>query len=194
MACASFYFTLQSSTHAPRAMESGGGANGTPGTSGRVHAPGKDVGSHGGAGEGRQEGGATTSLMHHHNQHNQHHRSFVGCVSSGTTGTPPGSIGSPGTMMRNSSDEGVGISGSHGVSGSSSLVNNSDATTIQERVRLVVQNMSPLEYSCAKSTTGTPMRAPKRKHVERLVRATWMSGASGASACAEILKIGRAHV
>lgn len=90
--------------------------------------------------------------------------------------------------MRNSSDEGVGISGSHGVSGSSSLVNNSDATTIQERVRLVVQNMSPLEYSCAKSTTGTPMRAPKRKHVERLVRATWMSGASGASACAEILR------
>lgn len=171
-------------------MESvGGGANGTPGTSGRVHAPGKDVGMNGGIGDGRQEGGATTSLMHHHhNQHNQHHRSFVGCVSSGTTGTPPGSIGSPGTMMRNSSDEGVGISGSHGVSGSSSLVNNSDATTIQERVRLVVQNMSPLEYSCAKSTTGTPMRAPKRKHVERLVRATWMSGASGASACAEILR------
>jgi len=174
----------------PRATGTASAAAGA--TSGRVHAPGKDVGGGGGGGAGdiaRQEG-ATTSLMQQQqqqqqNHHHGHHRSF-GCASTTTTGTPPGSIGSPGSMMRNASDEGAGISGSHG--GGSSLNSGADATTIQERVRLVVQNMSPLEYSCAKSTTGTPMRAPKRKHVERLVRATWISGASGAAACAEILR------
>ena len=50
----------------------------------------------------------------------------------------------------------------------------SDEASLRERVNNALRAMSAIEYSCVKSTLPT-RGPPKRKHVERLVRATWKS-------------------
>jgi len=49
------------------------------------------------------------------------------------------------------------------------------AASFHERVQHYVRAMSAIEYSVVKATLATPARAPKMKHVQRLVRATWVA-------------------
>ena len=56
---------------------------------------------------------------------------------------------------------------------SSSAPASAAQASFHERVQHYVRAMSAIEYSVLKATLATPARAPKMKHVQRLVRGTW---------------------
>ena len=63
-----------------------------------------------------------------------------------------------------------------------------DVGTFNEKFQSYMRSLTPIEYSCVKATMhSSEGRAPKRRHVERLVRATWCEDATRRSENIEMM-------
>ena len=63
-----------------------------------------------------------------------------------------------------------------------------DGGTFNEKFQSYMRSLTPIEYSCVKATMhSSEGRAPKRRHVERLVRATWCEDATRRSENIEMM-------
>ena len=63
-----------------------------------------------------------------------------------------------------------------------------DVGTFSEKFQSYMRSLTPIEYSCVKATMhSSEGRAPKRRHVERLVRATWCEDATRRSENIEMM-------